>query len=83
MPFLASVTSAKLRSFVPPDAELRVTASLEHEGSGYAVTKAHINYDGKKVCDAQLTFSLLPFPSPDLERHMQAQVEQIGLRKAH
>ncbi len=83
MPFLASVKEAKLRSFVPPDADLVVKAALEHEGSGYAMTKAHIHHDGKKVCDAQLTFRIMPFPSPELERHMQTQIEKIGLRKTN
>ncbi len=83
MPFLASVKEAKMRTFVPPDADLIVTAALEHEGSGYAMTKAHITQDGKKVCDAQLTFRIMPFPSKDLERHMTMQVEKIGLKKAN
>src|SRR3954466_2069908 len=39
MPFLAQIVSAKLRDFVPPGASLAIDAALEHEGSGYAVTK--------------------------------------------
>lgn len=80
MPFLASVKDAKLRSFVPPDAELAVTAHLDHEGSGYVMTKARIHHEGKKVCDAHLTFRLMPFPSKELERHMLDQIEFIGLK---
>jgi hypothetical protein len=41
-------------SFVEPEAVLDIEAFLEHEGSGYAVTKAKITSNGKKVCDAQL-----------------------------
>ena len=47
MPFLAAVKEAKLRSFVTPGQTLDVSATLVHEGSGYAVTKAEIRHDGK------------------------------------
>ena len=42
MPFLMAVDKARFRTFVGPDTVLTVTAQLEHEGSGYAVTKAKI-----------------------------------------
>ena len=50
MPFLANVTSAKMRSFVEPGDVLRVEAELEHDGSGFAATTARISRDGKKIC---------------------------------
>src|SRR5689334_7149339 len=62
MPFLAAVKDAKLRTFVPPGARLDITAGIAHEGSGFAVTEASIAIDGKKTCNATLTFSILPFP---------------------
>jgi 3-hydroxyacyl-[acyl-carrier-protein] dehydratase len=34
MPFLANVSSAKLRTFVEPGKVLRVEAELDHDGSG-------------------------------------------------
>ena len=40
MPFLMGVDKARFRTFVGPGAELAVEARLEHEGSGYVVTKA-------------------------------------------
>src|SRR5687768_11415339 len=46
MPFLAAVKEAKLRSFVRPGARLDITASLLHDGSGYAVTKASVASEG-------------------------------------
>jgi len=55
MPFLAAVKEAKFRSFVGPDTPLVVTARLEHDGSGYAVTEARIDAAGKRLCDATLT----------------------------
>ena len=82
MPFLASVKDAKMRSFVSPDTELTITAQLIHEGSGFAVTKAQIDHDGKKICDAQLTLRTMAFPTKDLENHMRVQAEKIGLMKA-
>lgn len=83
MPFLASVKEAKMRAFVTPDSDLIVTAEMLHEGSGYAVTKARIEHDGKKICDAQLTLRTMAFPTENLERHMRAQAEKIGLIKAN
>src|SRR6266853_6149116 len=40
MPFLASVKEAKMRGFVTPGQLLTIDAKVEHEGSGFAVTKA-------------------------------------------
>ncbi|MCB4821842.1 3-hydroxyacyl-ACP dehydratase FabZ family protein [Roseicella aerolata] len=79
MPFLSSVKEAKFRSFVTPETRLEVSARLEHDGSGYAVTKAGITADGKRICDAELTFRTLPFPAPELEAEMRAQAGRIGL----
>jgi 3-hydroxyacyl-[acyl-carrier-protein] dehydratase len=79
MPFLSGVKEAKFRSFVVPETRLEVAATLEHDGSGYAVTKARIAAGGKRICDAELTFRTLPFPAPELEAAMRAQAERIGL----
>jgi 3-hydroxyacyl-[acyl-carrier-protein] dehydratase len=46
MPFLMAVDKARFRTFVGPGTVLAITASLEHEGSGYAVTKAKITVEG-------------------------------------
>jgi 3-hydroxyacyl-[acyl-carrier-protein] dehydratase len=56
MPFLMAVDGAKMRDFVKPGTPLEISATLEHEGSGYAVTKARITSAGKKVADSQLKF---------------------------
>lgn len=63
MPFLMSVDGAKLRTFVEPETELEIEAVLEHEGSGYAVTKAKISSGGKRICDAQLKLRTVDFKS--------------------
>ncbi|MDO9709513.1 3-hydroxyacyl-ACP dehydratase FabZ family protein [Paracraurococcus lichenis] len=79
MPFLSGVKEAKFRSFVTPETRLEVSASLEHDGSGFAVTRAAISAAGKRICDAELTFRTLPFPAPELEAAMRARAAQIGL----
>jgi 3-hydroxyacyl-[acyl-carrier-protein] dehydratase len=79
MPFLSGVKEAKFRSFVTPETRLEVQARLEHDGSGYAVTRASIAAGGKRICDAELTFRTLPFPAPELEAAMRAQGQRIGL----
>jgi 3-hydroxyacyl-[acyl-carrier-protein] dehydratase len=71
MPFFAAVKEAKFRSFVTPGMALTVTAAIEHEGSGYAVTRAEIRHQDKLVCNAEITFRLAPFPSPQFRDSMQ------------
>lgn len=79
MPFLASVDKAKMRSFVEPSTELSIRAELVHLGSGYAVTKAFIERDGKKVCDAELKLRLLPGDNEELMGSIRERAETIGL----
>lgn len=81
MPFLAGVTQAKMRRFVEPRAPIAMEATLLHEGSGYAVTKARIRSDGKAVCDAELMFKLLPFPD-GLAAQMREHAAGLGLALA-
>ena len=78
MPFLMAVDKARFRTFVGPGAELAIEAQLEHEGSGYAVTKAKIAVDGKPICDAGLRFKTMPFPK-GLDAPMRERARQIGL----
>ena len=78
MPFLMAVDKARFRSFVGPGAALDIEASLEHDGSGYAVTKAAIRHQGKALCDAELRFRTMPFP-PGLDAPMRERARKIGL----
>ena len=78
MPFLTGVDKARFRAFVGPGAVLNVEARLEHDGSGYAVTKAAIRHEGKALCDAELRFRTMPFP-PGLDAPMRERARQIGL----
>ncbi|MQW85567.1 3-hydroxyacyl-ACP dehydratase FabZ family protein [Sinorhizobium saheli] len=79
MPFLMSVDGAKMRSFVEPSAELEIEALLEHEGSGFAVTKAKITSGGKKICDAQLKLRTIPFDQVPLGDIVRKRAEELGL----
>lgn len=78
MPFLMGIDTARFRDFVEPGAELDVVATLEHEGSGYAVTKARITAGAKRIADAGLRFRIMPFPA-ELGDLMRERAASIGL----
>jgi 3-hydroxyacyl-[acyl-carrier-protein] dehydratase len=78
MPFLAAVKDAKLRAFVTPGQALSVSAELEHDGSGYAITRASIATGGKTICEATLTFSVAAFPNNEMSRKMRDRAAAIG-----
>ena len=78
MPFLAAVKEAKLRTFVAPGQILSLTASLLHEGSGYAITKAAIDVDGKTVANSEITFRVMAFPDPKFRTSMSEVASRIG-----
>ncbi|MCM2292883.1 beta-hydroxyacyl-ACP dehydratase [Allorhizobium sp. BGMRC 0089] len=82
MPFLMSVDGAKMRSFVEPKAVLDIEAELEHEGSGFAVTRAKISSAGKKVADCQLKLRTMSFAEVPLGDIVRARAEEIGLMSA-
>src|SRR2546421_470358 len=71
MPFFAALKEAKLRSFVAPGQMLSLSAKLIHEGSGYAVTQADIRCDGKRTCNAEITFRLVEFPNAEFRASME------------
>ena len=78
MPFLAAVKEAKMRSFVTPGETLRIEASVLHEGSGFSITEAKVRVADQLRCNATLTFRQVPFPNPELRRHMEAMADKIG-----
>ncbi len=79
MPFLMSVDGAKMRTFVEPGAVLDIEAVLEHDGSGFAVTKTRITSAGKKVCDAQLKLRTMPFSEVPLADIVRKRAVEVGL----
>src|ERR1700716_1447211 len=70
MPFLAIVKEAKMRGFVSPGQLLTIEAKVEHEGSGFAVTKAKGRIGKDLKCSAEITFGLSPFPDPSFRVFM-------------
>ncbi len=79
MTFLAAVKEAKLRSFVLPETQLLVTSKIEHDGSGFAISKTAILVDGNKICDAQLTHRTLPFENETLQSYVLERAEKTGI----
>nr|WP_316654590.1 3-hydroxyacyl-ACP dehydratase FabZ family protein [uncultured Gellertiella sp.] len=82
MPFLMTVDSAKMRTFVEPSAVLDIEVGLEHDGSGFAVTRAKITSGGKKVCDAQLKLRTVPFDQVPLADIVKNRAQEVGLVEA-
>ncbi|MCL4768276.1 MAG: beta-hydroxyacyl-ACP dehydratase [Hyphomicrobiaceae bacterium] len=78
MPFFANVKAANFRAFVLPGDELAIEAERDHAGSGFAVMSAQIRRGGQRVCDAQMTFRLVPFPAAALENHVRAEGQRLG-----
>ncbi len=78
MPFLAGVKEGKLRTFVEPHTALEVTAEIVHDGSGFAMTRAAIRANGKKICDSRLTFKTMPFPDEKFAAMMRKRGLELG-----
>jgi 3-hydroxyacyl-[acyl-carrier-protein] dehydratase len=78
MPFLAIVKEAKMRGFVSPGQVLTIEAKVEHEGSGFAVTKAKGRVGKELKCSAEITFGLSPFPDPSFRVFIDARAKEIG-----
>jgi 3-hydroxyacyl-[acyl-carrier-protein] dehydratase len=68
MPFLAGVREAKFRKSVFPGDVVEFDGTLAHEGSGYAVADCTGRREGAVVCDARLTFRIMPYPSPQFRQ---------------
>jgi 3-hydroxyacyl-[acyl-carrier-protein] dehydratase len=79
MPFLAGVKEGKFRNLVFPGDTLEFDGTVVHEGSGYAIAECTGRRDGAKVCDAQLTFRIRPFPSPQFRETFFAWGERLNL----
>jgi len=78
MPILAAVKEAKVRGSVFPGDLITIEAGLSHEGSGFAVTEAKIRVGGKLRANSTLTFTLIPFPNPDMRGYMNSVAERVG-----
>jgi len=78
MPFLTRVESAKLRRFVEPGETLDGTATLTHDGSGFAVIEAVITTGGQKVASAEIRYVVGPFPNDTIRGAMMIKAREIG-----
>lgn len=79
LPLLIGVSDAKLRLPVKPRCELIIEASVEHDGSGFAVMRAQIQLEGAQACKAVLKMKTMPFPADELRRHILASAQSAGL----
>lgn len=77
IPLLAGVKNAKFRDFVGPGTKLDINSKFEHDGSGFAVMNAEIRSDGKRIANAQLTYTIMPFPSNMLQELIKGQVADM------
>jgi 3-hydroxyacyl-[acyl-carrier-protein] dehydratase len=78
MPFFVGADRLKLRRFVAPGEHLNGEASLVHEGSGFAVTKARLTGDGKPVSEAEIRFRTVPFPNDEFRAHVHSWAHQLA-----
>jgi 3-hydroxyacyl-[acyl-carrier-protein] dehydratase len=79
MPFLIGVREAKFRSPVLPGDELEVEGKVVHEGSGFTVGECKGRRQGKTICEAQITYRVMPFPNPEFRKAMIEWAERIDL----
>jgi len=79
MPFLAGVRNSKFRKLVFPGDALEFEGRVTHKGSGYALAECIGRRDGATVCDAELMFSIRPFPSPQFRETFFAWGERLNL----
>jgi 3-hydroxyacyl-[acyl-carrier-protein] dehydratase len=77
MPFMAGVRDAKFRTAVFPGDTLEFEGGVVHEGSGYAVGESKGLRQGKVVCNAQIIYRVMPFPSPEFRRALFEWAERL------
>jgi 3-hydroxyacyl-[acyl-carrier-protein] dehydratase len=82
MPFLAQVKEAKLRAFVSPGQRLEASATLVHDGSGYAVVNGRIESEGKPVAEAEIRYRVVPFPNETLRAQMLEIARRVAVPEA-
>jgi 3-hydroxyacyl-[acyl-carrier-protein] dehydratase len=77
MPILAGVKEAKIRAAVLPGDALEFDGKVIHEGSGFTVSEVKGLRDGKVVCNAQITYRLLPYPNPKFRQAIRDWAERL------
>ncbi|WP_421725179.1 3-hydroxyacyl-ACP dehydratase FabZ family protein [Bauldia sp.] len=79
LPFFAGAKKVKIRSFVFPGMTMQSICDLEHDGSGFTVTRNEIRVDGKLIADAELTMMVMDYPSPELETLIHDRARRHGV----
>ena len=79
MAFLAKVSEAKMRSFLAPGQAIRVEATQDHDGSGYAVVSGRIKSAGKLISEATITYRVMNFPNPALRDGLFEVARRVGV----
>jgi len=79
MPFLAGVKEGKFRTAVFPGDALEFDGKIVHEGSGYTIAECKGRRGSTVVCDARITFRIMPYPSPHFREVLREWAERIEL----
>ena len=79
MAFLAKVSEAKMRSFLAPGQAIRVEATQDHDGSGYAIVSGRIKAAGKLISEATITYRVMNFPNPALREGLFEVARRVGV----
>src|SRR5579863_3163672 len=77
MPILAGVKEGKMRTAVFPGDALEFEGKVIHEGSGFTVGEIKGLRDGKVVCNAQITYRMLPYPNPKFRQAIRDWAERL------
>jgi 3-hydroxyacyl-[acyl-carrier-protein] dehydratase len=77
LPVLAGVKEGKIRTAVFPGDTLEFDGRIIHDGSGYTMAQCKGRANGKKACDAELTFRVIPYPSPEFRKTMWDWAERL------
>jgi 3-hydroxyacyl-[acyl-carrier-protein] dehydratase len=78
LPVLAGVKEAKIRAAVFPGDTLEFEGWIVHEGSGYAIGEAKGFSKGQPICEAQLTYRIVPYPSPEFRKSLREWAAQVN-----
>ena len=78
LPALAGVKEGKIRNAVFPGDDLEFEGKVIHEGSGYAIGEAKGWSKGKPICDATLTYRIVPYPSKEMREGLWEWADRIN-----
>ena len=73
-----AVIGFKHKDYAEVRKQLSLSANLVHDGSGFAVTKAEGRFEDKIICDATITFRIMPFPNAQFRASMQQVAERLA-----